>query len=159
MAEERPIGLSTTGPPEHVLPSPPDLLAGALAASTTRDEVASVVARFPTWSLGWAELGDQGRDAVERYAAYRVGYHRGLDLMRQSGWRGSGYLRWAAEPNRGFLRCLVGLSAAAAEIDERSEVERIDTFIEQLDPGWDRSVTATDATDEHTSDTNPGATT
>lgn len=140
MAEERPIGLSTTGPPEHVLPPPPDLLSGALRASTNRDDVVSVVADFPTWSLGWAALGDHGRDTVERYAAYRVGYHRGLDMMRQSGWRGSGYLRWAQESNRGFLRCLVGLHDAAAEIGEHGEVERIDTFIDQLDPAWDRNV-------------------
>ena len=82
MANERPVGLSTGGPPETVMPTPPESLLSALAAATTRDDVASAVGRFPTWSLAWAALGDVGRDDLERYAAYRVGYHRGLDLLR-----------------------------------------------------------------------------
>ncbi|MEZ5381298.1 MAG: DUF3151 family protein [Microthrixaceae bacterium] len=138
--DERPIGLSTTGPPETVLPSPPDSLTDVLDGSPSRDELAAAVGRHPTWSLGWAALGDAGRDDLERYAAYRVGYHRGLDLLRQSGWRGSGYVRWAHPANRGFLRCLVGLSDSAAAIDEVDEVERIDHFLAQLDPGWDRII-------------------
>jgi hypothetical protein len=123
------------------MPTPPESLLSALAAATTRDDVASAVGRFPTWSLAWAALGDVGRDDLERYAAYRVGYHRGLDLLRQSGWRGSGYVRWDHPSNRGFLRCLVGLSVAAEAIDERDEVDRLDTFIAQLDPAWDRNTT------------------
>lgn len=142
MANERPIGLSTGGPPETVMPPPPEALADALAAAVTRDDVSAAVARFPTWSLAWAALGDVGRDDLERYAAYRVGYHRGLDLLRQSGWRGSGYVRWTHRSNRGFLRCLVGLSAAAAAIGERDEVDRLSMFIDQLDPTWDRNPTS-----------------
>ena len=138
MANERPIGLSTSGPPETVMPPPPEPLVSSLAAATSRDDVSSVVARFPTWSVSWAALGDVGRDDMERYAAYRVGYHRGLDLLRQSGWRGSGYVRWAQPSNRGFLRCLLGLKTAASAIGETDEVERLDTFIDQLDPSWDR---------------------
>lgn len=144
MANERPVGLSTGGPPETVMPTPPEPLLGALSAATNRDEVAAAVGRFPTWSLAWAGLGDVGRDDLERYAAYRVGYHRGLDLLRQSGWRGSGYVRWTHRSNRGFLRCLVGLSAAADAIGERDEVDRLDTFITQLDPAWDRNPTTDD---------------
>lgn len=139
MANERPVGLSTAGPPETVMPPPPELLVSSLAAASTRDDVTPAVAQFPTWSLGWAALGDAGRDDLERYAAYRVGYHRGLDLLRQSGWRGSGYVRWAEPSNRGFLRCLLGLKAAATAIDERDEVDRLDTFIDQMDPSWDRN--------------------
>ena len=137
-SNERPIEPSTSGPPETVLPMPPDSLTGALDGSPSRDEVAAAVARHPTWSLGWAALGDAGRDPLERYAAYRVGYHRGLDLLLQLGWRGSGPVRWSHPSNRGFLRCLVGLSDSAAAIDEGDEVERIDHFLAQLDPGWDR---------------------
>ena len=63
-----------------------------------------------------------------------------LDLLRQSRWRGSGYVRWAHPSNRGFLRCLVGLKNAAAGIEEHDEVDRIDHFLTQLDPSWDRVI-------------------
>ena len=66
----------------------------------------------------WAALAGLGRDDIERYAAFRVGYHRGLDALRANGWRGSGYVRWADETNRGFLRCLRGLQQMAAAIGE-----------------------------------------
>jgi hypothetical protein len=71
---------------------------------------------------------------MERYAAYRVGYHRGLDTLRANGWRGSGYVRWAEPTNHGFLRALRGLGAMAAEIGETDEAERITLFLLQLDP-------------------------
>ncbi|MGZ4701458.1 MAG: DUF3151 family protein, partial [Ilumatobacteraceae bacterium] len=47
---------------------------------------------------------------------------------------GSGYVRWADETNRGFLRCLGGLRQMAAAIGETDESERISLFIMQLDP-------------------------
>jgi hypothetical protein len=141
---DRPVTLST-GLPETVLPEEPtarrEALAAALAivdADERRSGVAAVVAGAPRFVDGWAALGSLGRDAVERYAAYRVGYHRGLDALRASGWRGSGYVRWRHESNRGFLRALDGLRAAAAEIGETDEVERIATFLLQLDPEWER---------------------
>ncbi|MGB1824652.1 MAG: DUF3151 family protein, partial [Ilumatobacteraceae bacterium] len=80
--------------------------------------MAEFVAANPRVLDGWAELGDLGRDAVESYSAYRVGYHRGLDALRANGWRGSGYVRWSSESNHGFLRCLLGLQNRAAEIGE-----------------------------------------
>lgn len=83
---------------------------------------------------GWAELGDLGRDDVESYAYFRVGYHRGLDRLRASGWRGSGYVRWEHETNRGFLRALEGLRSAAAAIGETDEEERCRHFLYQCDP-------------------------
>ena len=88
----------------------------------------------PRSLYAWAALGDLGRDEIERYAAYRVGYHRGLDALRANGWRGSGYVRWADETNRGFLRCLSGLQQMAAAIGEHDEAERIAVFMQQLDP-------------------------
>ena len=88
----------------------------------------------PGSSTRWAELGDIGRDDIERYAYYRVGYHRGLDALRANGWRGSGYVRWSAPTNRGFLRALAGLGAMAAAIGEDDEAERVATFLAQLDP-------------------------
>jgi hypothetical protein len=65
-----------------------------------------------------------------------VGYHRGLDALRAHGWRGSGYVRWSAPSNRGFLRCLSGLAHMAAEIGEVAEAERCELFCAQLDPSW-----------------------
>jgi hypothetical protein len=112
------------------------LLQQALAAQPgdRRARVAEVVAASPRSLNAWAALGSLGRDDIERYAAYRVGYHRGLDALRANGWRGSGYVRWADETNRGFLRCLRGLQQMAAAIGERDEAERIAVFIHQLDP-------------------------
>jgi hypothetical protein len=140
-----PVHLST-GLPETVLePEPADLLAELDAAMARpveggerRDAVSQVVARHPRFLDAWARLGELGRDPVERYADFRVGYHRGLDRLRQSGWRGSGYVRWQHPSNRGFLRALDGLRAAAAEIGELDEEERCDVFLHQLDPDWPR---------------------
>lgn len=131
------------GLPETVLdqesPDALDALAAALATDgDTRAAIAEVVARWPRFLDAWARLGQHGRDEVERYAAFRVGYHRGLDRLRQSGWRGSGYVRWQHETNRGFLRSLEGLRSSAAAIGETDEAERCDLFLRQLDPGWDR---------------------
>lgn len=133
------VGFSQ-GLPETVI-GPPDpqaaaALEDALATpdAERRAHVADVVARWPRFLDAWAELGDLGRDVIERYACYRVGYHRGLDTLRASGWRGSGYVRWSQPTNRGFLRALAGLGAAAAEIGEDDEAERCATFLAQLDP-------------------------
>ncbi len=98
--------------------------------------MSAVVARWPRFLDGWARLGQLGRDPVERYAAFRVGYHRGLDRLRQNGWRGSGSVRWAHEENRGFLRSLDGLSQAAGVIGETDEEERCALFLHQCDPAW-----------------------
>lgn len=99
-----------------------------------RAAVAGVVAGAPRFLDAWAALGDLGRDPVERYAAYRVGYHRGLDALRANGWRGSGYVRWSEPTNRGFLRCMRGLADMAAQIGEDDEADRCRTFLLQLDP-------------------------
>jgi len=125
--------------PETVLPEPAPGLTEALAsAGTDRDAVAAVVARAPRSVDVWAALGAVGRDDIEAYAAYRVGYHRGLDALRANGWRGSGYVRWGRPSNRAFLRCLEGLRAKAEAIGEQDEVERLATFLLQLEPDWDR---------------------
>ena len=139
MTDERPVAF-TTGIPETVLDPEP---AGALAAleeaiagpeAGRRDAVASVVARWPRFLEAWATLGDLARDDVEAYACYRVGYHRGLDRLRQNGWRGSGYVRWRHAENRGFLRSLQGLGRAAGTIGEGDEEQRCVEFLHQLDP-------------------------
>lgn len=136
------VHLTTSGPPETVLDPEPEESRAALAAALAlpdaqrRAAVAQVVARWPRYLDGWARLGDLGRDVMERYAAYRVGYHRGLDRLRANGWRGSGYVRWEHESNRGFLRAIAGLQSVAAQIGEHDEAERCAIFLRQLDPTW-----------------------
>lgn len=136
------VTLTPSGPPETVIAAEAaevrQALAQALAASgdDRRAAIAAVVAGSPRSLEGWARLGDEGRDVIERYAAYRVGYHRGLDTLRANGWRGSGYVRWEHETNRGFLRALAGLQRTAAEIGEDDEAERCVHFLHQLDPAW-----------------------
>jgi hypothetical protein len=132
----------TSGPPETVLDPEPTEARAALAEALEAPEdarraaVATVVTRWPRSLDAWARLGDEAYDDAEAYAAYRVGYHRGLDRLRQSGWRGSGYVRWEHETNRGFLRALAGLQRMAALIGEDDEAERCLHFLHQLDPDW-----------------------
>ncbi|GGI09110.1 DUF3151 family protein [Egicoccus halophilus] len=128
---------------ETVLPQAPEearqALANALAADldTRLLAVSAVVADHPTFLEGWAQLAALGREPIERYAYARVGYHRGLDALRAAGWGGRGFVRWSESTNRSFLSCLVRLRAAAAEIGEQPEVERIGGFLHELDPDWD----------------------
>ena len=149
---ENPVNLSA-GLPETALPPEPadarEALAAALAApeEVRREAVAAVATHWPRYLDAWARLGALASDRADRsgraadradaYACYRVGYHRGLDQLRQSGWRGQGYVRWAHAPNRGFLRSLAGLARTAGAIGEDDEASRCRTFMAQLDPHWD----------------------
>ena len=93
---------------------------------------AVVAARFPEHSAAWATLAERAfeRDeVVQAYAYARTGYHRGLDQLRRSGWRGQGPVPWEHEPNRGFLRSLHSLGQAAAAIGEDDEAERCRDFL------------------------------
>jgi Protein of unknown function (DUF3151) len=132
----------TGGLPETVLPpEPPDITAELEAAvagpADSRWEAAAGVARRAPRSLAaWALLGQLAGDDVVAYACFRVGYHRGLDALRASGWRGSGVVRFDHESNRGFLNCLEGLRATAAAIGESDEERRCAQFLTQLDPSW-----------------------
>lgn len=136
------ISLSPSGPPETVLDAEPTealrRLEDALRAPAEerRALISGVVARWPLFLDGWARLGSEARDTVEAYACFRVGYHRGLDRLRRSGWRGSGYVRWRSPENRGFLRALSGLARTAAQLGEDTEAHRCEQFLRQLDPDW-----------------------
>jgi hypothetical protein len=138
------VNLSASGPPETVLdPEPAEALqrleeAEALEGEERRTAVSSVVASFPRCLEAWARLGDLARDEIEAYAAFRVGYHRGLDRLRANGWRGTGYVRWRHPENQGFLRALDGLRLTAGSIGETDEAERCAQFLQQLDPSGDR---------------------
>lgn len=136
-----PVGL-TTGPPETRMADPDPGAVRALdearsaAADAQRAALGEVAKAYPEWPDVWAALGAQASDDIEAYAYFRVGYHRGLDALRKAGWRGSGYVRWSVPSNRGFLRCLDGLRAAAQSIGEQEESERCRLFLHQLDPAW-----------------------
>lgn len=134
------VNLYREGPPDTVLPAEPaEALAALDDAVATVDQVAAigaVCARWPTFLAAWASLGDAVDEPALAYAAYRTGYHRGLDRLRANGWRGSGYVRWRNETNRGFLRSLGGLHRMAASIGETDEAERCALFLRQLDPEW-----------------------
>lgn len=139
---DAPVNLTASGPPETILPPFEAEALAALDAALSRPPeerraaVAEVVARWPRFLDGWARLGELGRDTIESYAAYRVGYHRGLDALRQNGWRGSGYVRWQHPSNRGLLRALAGLARTAALIHEDDEAIRCGQFLLQLDSSW-----------------------
>jgi uncharacterized protein DUF3151 len=119
-------------PPPTLLPD--DTLSRDALASGAPPENAA--AARPADSLPWAVLAERaleaGRD-VEAYAYARTGYHRGLDALRRSGWKGAGPIPWSHEPNQGFLRALAALGRAAAAIGEDEERNRIATFIADSD--------------------------
>jgi Protein of unknown function (DUF3151) len=117
------------GPEPTLLPDDAEVRA-ALAAGTDPTELA---AAHPAALLPWAELAEralaEGR-FVQGYAYARTGYHRGLDALRRSGWRGQGPVPWEHEPNRGFLRSLNALGRAAAAIGENDEADRCRQFLQ-----------------------------
>lgn len=127
------LGRNLLAIPETLL-APDEDVSARLEAG---DEAVDLAARFPASSLPWAMLADEAYDdgrTVESYAYARVGYHRGLDALRQAGWRGQGPVPYSHEPNRGFLRSLYALQRAAAAIGEAEEVDRIGTFLNDSDP-------------------------
>jgi hypothetical protein len=127
----------------NLLPEPPPALlpedeaASAALRGAAPGTEAGVAAAHPTYSAAWAALARRALDAGEVVAAYayaRTGYHRGLDQLRRSGWRGSGPVPWAHEPNQGFLRSLHLLGLAADRIGEADEAARCAQFLRDCDP-------------------------
>ncbi|HEX7744895.1 MAG TPA: DUF3151 domain-containing protein [Micromonosporaceae bacterium] len=126
-------------PPATLLPvnSDADAALAAAAAAHTDEAYTSAAASFPTSSAAWAELAGRALGSGQPVAAYayaRTGYHRGLDQLRRSGWKGHGPVPWAHRPNRGFLRCLHLLSRAADQIGESDEAARCAQFLRDCDP-------------------------
>lgn len=85
------------------------------------------------WAILTEEALAEGR-TLEGYAYARVGYRRGLDSLRDRGWKGHGTVPSSHEPNRGFLRALAALGQAAAQIGEADEAARIQKFLDDSDP-------------------------
>ena len=120
------------GPEPTRLPVDPAVAELAAGADPTK-----VAAAHPASSAVWATLAESALDEgapVAAYAYARTGYHRGLDQLRRSGWKGFGPVPWAHEPNRGFLRALAALHRSAAAIGELDEAERTATFLADSDP-------------------------
>jgi hypothetical protein len=128
--------------PQNLLagPTPPPtyLPENANAAAALRDgaDPTAVAAQYPSFCAAWADLAERAlsSDPVAAYAYARTGYHRGLDQLRRAGWRGNGPIPWEHEPNRGFLRSLYYLGAAAAAIGEADEFSRTREFLQESSP-------------------------
>ena len=140
------VDLGGTGRPTVVLPAPDPGLLRRIETASTLDELAPLVAAHPDSMDAWAALGQRYErseatlaNAITAYACFRVGYHRGLDALRKNGWNGGQSVRWADEPNRGFLRCVSGLARMAGHLGELHEAERCARFLTDLDPYWDPS--------------------
>ncbi len=120
------------GPAPTLLP--PDPATALLDSGVAASDAARL---HPASSLVWAILAEQalavGND-LAGYAFARVGYHRGLDALRRSGWKGHGPIPWSHKPNRGFLRCLVALVDASDRIDDVEEAARCRRFLTDSDP-------------------------
>jgi hypothetical protein len=129
------------GPAPTRLPEGPEVaVASALSAG---QDAAGAAAAHPAASLAWAVLADEAwerRSVIESYAYARVGYHRGLDALRRSGWKGHGPVPWDHVPNQGFLRALYALGRAAAAIGEDDEAARCRTFLDDCDPNAARAL-------------------
>ncbi len=121
------------GTPPSLLPVDP--AAAPLDALGGADRLVEITAANPASSLCWALLAEAAlavgnpEGDVAAYAYARTGYHRGLDALRRSGWKGSGPIPWEHVPNRGFLRALYALFVAAGRIGDAVEHERCGQFL------------------------------
>lgn len=119
-------------PPETLLPADSgsaEIAAGSLPADVARAHPDSTFA----WSLlADAALAD-GQD-LEGYAFARTAYHRSLDALRRSGWKGFGPVPWSHEPNRGFLRALAALATASERLGDDAEAHRCREFLHESSP-------------------------
>jgi hypothetical protein len=125
---------------QNLLGEPPAtfLLPDAEAAAALKaEDPTTVAARYPAYLAAWAALAERALadgQPVAAYAYARTGYHRGLDQLRRSGWKGYGPVPWDHEPNQGFLRALYSLGQAAAAIGEDDEADRCATFLRESSP-------------------------
>jgi hypothetical protein len=136
MSHDRPVSI-TRGDPETILdPLTVEQRHRLAQAGNDEAELKAIAATWPTLLQAWAQLAELAHDPVTSYAFARVGYHRGLDQLRGSGWRGSGAVKAVHESNLGFLRSLNALRRAAEAIGEDAEAKRCELFLYQLDAKW-----------------------
>jgi Protein of unknown function (DUF3151) len=128
---------------QNLMPEPPatfipdDSAAAAELAAATDATLPNVAAHFPSYSGAWGALAARAfavGETVTAYAFARTGYHRGLDQLRRSGWKGFGPVPWSHPGNRGFLQCLFVLGEAAGVIGESDEAARCAEFLRDCDP-------------------------
>lgn len=120
-------------PPATLLADTP----AAREALERGDDPAQVAAAFPSYPAAWAALADRAYadgSVVESYAYARTGYHRSLDALRRSGWKGHGPVPWSHAPNQGYLRCVYALARAARAIGEQDEAARCQQLLHDSDP-------------------------
>jgi hypothetical protein len=125
-------------PPATRLPVDPAVALYPADGSTLgHDELIAITAAHLSSSAAWAALAEEHLAAgrpVDAYAAARTGYHRGLDQLRRSGWRGAGPVPWSHEPNRGWLRAVAALGRAADGLGEDDEAARCAELLAASDP-------------------------
>ena len=98
---------------------------------------AAVAAAHPDSIAAWAALAESAlaeARLIDAYAYARTGYHRGLDLLRRSGWKGNGPVPWRHGPNRGFLRALNALADSSERLGDQGEADRCRAFLRDSDP-------------------------
>lgn len=133
-ASFRPDSDLLAGPPATLLP---ENVAAQAAMADEFADARAIAAAHPGYAAAWASLAEtalRAHDPVAAYAYARTGYHRSLDLLRRSGWKGHGPVPWEHEPNRGFLRCLRALAQAATAIGEEDEATRCTLFLRESSP-------------------------
>jgi tetratricopeptide (TPR) repeat protein len=131
-----------SAPAPVLLPADPSEATAALQEALEQPQpgpaVRAVAARWPTLVEVWARLGEQAYQAgqdIEAFAFFRTAYHRGLDRLRQNGWRGIGYVPWSHAPNQGVLRAILGLMHASSALGESDEARRCRQLLLDSDPG------------------------
>lgn len=143
------LASSGAGPVPTLLPP----LGPAIAEGSGHDDLVAAVVAEPAASLGWALLAEESLAArtqqadVAAYAFARTGYHRGLDALRRSGWKGAGPIPYEHEANHGFLRALWSLARAAHRIGDDGEYERCSQFLRDSTETGYRVLTSTSPVD------------
>ncbi|APX34329.1 hypothetical protein BH708_18265 [Brachybacterium sp. P6-10-X1] len=123
------------GIPETLLPD--DFIDLQVTEELSDGEPRDIAARHPESPMVWATLAQDALtdgDEIAAYAYARTGYHRGLDALRQAGWRGQGPIPASHAPNRGFLRALAMLGETSRRLGDDAEADRVTAFLREADP-------------------------
>ena len=125
------LAATGAGPAPSLLPE----IGPTVTDDASHAELVAAVVADPAASRAWAQLAEEALAVgtseadVTAYAYARTGYHRGLDALRRSGWKGAGPIPYEHVPNRGFLRALWSLARAARRIGDDVEYERCAQFL------------------------------